>query len=179
LVAFLSISVGILVFILLIQYLVYRNKITKHENNLNSKYNGRIESLVQEVSKQKTTAESLHTQVVELAYEAGGERKRIKKKLNQQRATVKGQLGERLIGLSDDFPYQPSDMFPLAPPFDWLVVDGYSAGAEEFNLIFAEVKTGKATLNKNEQKIKDAIKAGRLTYKVFRVEPKITVTEEK
>lgn len=123
--------------------------------------------------------DSLGAQVSELTYAAGGERKRIKNKLNQQRATVKGQLGERLIGLSDDFPYQPSDMFPLAPPFDWLIVEGYSKDASDFNIVFAEVKTGKATLNKNEQKIKDAILGGRVTYKVFRVEPKITVTEEK
>lgn len=174
----LLVLVGTLGFLLLIQRLVYRSKITNHKNNLNSTYAGRIEGLIQESSKYKTMVDNLGIQVSELTHAAGGERKRIKKKLNQQRATVKGQLGERLIGPSDDFPYQPSDMFPLAPPFDWLVVDGYSEGAPEFNIVFAEVKTGKATLNKNEQKIKDAILGGRVTYKVFRVEPKITVTEE-
>jgi len=104
--------------------------------------------------------------------------KQTKKRLDVQRVVLKGKIAERLVKLAKNLPYNPSDLFPQAPPLDWLILDGYSEDKDEFTVIFAEIKTGEAKMNANERKIKKAVQAGRVEYKVLRAEAHVEVKED-
>ena len=91
--------------------------------------------------------------------------------LRASRRVLKGQAAEQLAPLTDGFPYLPSDARFLGSPFDYLIFDGLSDddGDGEVEIVFLEIKTGRAKLSARETKIKRAVEAGRVRWEELRL----------
>lgn len=89
--------------------------------------------------------------------------------LDRSRAILKGQAAEQLAPLSDDFGYLPNEARFLGSPIDYLIFDGISDQDEELEIVFLEVKSGKAQLTARERKVRDAVEEGRVRWEELRL----------
>lgn len=88
--------------------------------------------------------------------------------VKRSRAVLGGQVGERFAPHFPDFPYDPTEVRFLGTPVDYVAFKGSSCG-EITEIAFVEVKTGEATLTKVERSLRDAVKAGKVTWMEYRV----------
>jgi hypothetical protein len=88
--------------------------------------------------------------------------------------TLKGRIAEQLAPLLPEFPYDPSDARFLGNPIDYIVFEGYGAvqsrQADDLeSVVFVEVKNGRASLSREQRRIRDCIKAGRVRWDEIRI----------
>lgn len=81
------------------------------------------------------------------------------------RAVVRGQITEQVTPLLDGFGWDPADARFLGKPVDYVVFDGYSevrAGERDRlrQIVFVDVKTGRAGLSKVERRVKACVERG-------------------
>jgi hypothetical protein len=76
-----------------------------------------------------------------------------------------GQIAEHLVPFVAGFRYNPKDAKFLGMPIDYIVF-------AEDKVVFLEVKTGGARLNKTQQRIKEQIESGKVVWEEFRLEAK-------
>ncbi len=88
--------------------------------------------------------------------------------VKQSAATTLGYVSEKVAPLLPQFPYTHKDLVFLGKGVDYICFDGLSQGRVR-QIIFLEIKTGKSTLNANEQRIKDAIDKGRVSWETLRI----------
>lgn len=94
----------------------------------------------------------------------------------RSRYVLKGKIAEHMVPmLSDVFRYDPSDARFIGAPIDYLIFDGYTevkdaASSRPITVILADIKTGNATLNRTEKKIKEAVEAGRVKWETIRLD---------
>ena len=100
----------------------------------------------------------------------------VQSSLDTQRPIVKGQIGENIAPYMKDFikNYHPGDVrFLGGEPVDYIVYKNYVLAKNKDEkieeIVFVEVKTGKAQLNSIERKIKEAIEKKRVRYDVIRL----------
>ena len=100
----------------------------------------------------------------------------IQSSLDTQRPIVKGQIGENIAPYMKEFikNYHPGDVrFLGGEPVDYIVYKNYVLAKNKDEkieeIVFVEVKTGKAQLNSIERKIKEAIEKKRVRYDVIRL----------
>ena len=98
-------------------------------------------------------------------------KQRVDKALNVQRSVVKGNVWEQIAPHLPEFEYNPADARFLGNPVDYIVFSGMSDG-EDVDVVIIDVKTGKAQLNTNQRRIRDAINNGRVSFKIIRLENK-------
>ncbi len=89
--------------------------------------------------------------------------------LASSRRVLKGQAAEQLAPLSAEFDYLPSDARFLGSPIDYLVFDGLSEDEGPVEIVFLEVKTGKARLTAREARVREAVLAGRVRWEELRL----------
>ena len=95
---------------------------------------------------------------------------------DRSRYVLKGKIAEHLVPLYREvFKYDPSDARFLGAPIDYIIFDGYTAvkdGAsdEPITVILADIKTGNATLNHTERKIKEAVESGRVRWETIQLD---------
>jgi predicted Holliday junction resolvase-like endonuclease len=95
---------------------------------------------------------------------------------DRSRYVLKGKIAEHMVPLlSDVFKYDPSDARFIGAPIDYLIFDGYSAvkdnnSDDPITVILADIKTGNATLNRTERKIKEAVEAGRVRWETIQLD---------
>jgi predicted Holliday junction resolvase-like endonuclease len=77
-------------------------------------------------------------------------------------------VNEKIAPLLPEFPYLFKDLVYVGKGFDYLVIDGLSEGKIR-DIVLLEIKSGKSQLNKNERMIRDAVKAGKVSYQVLRM----------
>jgi len=73
-----------------------------------------------------------------------------------------GKIGENLAPFVKGWPWDPKDFRFLGNP-----VDGVQFNDDE--VIFVEIKTGKARLSKSQKYFKDLVKAGKVSFVTFKV----------
>ena len=78
-----------------------------------------------------------------------------------------GFLGEALLPLHESFPVDPKTMRFLGSPIDYISFD-----YETDMITFVEVKTGESQLNENQRAVKKMIEAGKVQFKVVRLNEK-------
>lgn len=94
----------------------------------------------------------------------------------RSRYVLKGKIAEHMVPLlSDVFKYDPSDARFIGAPIDYLIFDGYTAvkdnsSDDPITVILADIKTGNATLNRTERKIKEAVEAGRVRWETIQLD---------
>jgi len=84
------------------------------------------------------------------------------------RSVLTGKFSEQLAPFMPDFPYSPTEARFIGSPIDFIVFQGMD-GKEIEEVVFVEVKTGKAQLSKTERILRDAIKAKRVRWEEYRV----------
>jgi predicted Holliday junction resolvase-like endonuclease len=95
---------------------------------------------------------------------------------DRSRYVLKGKIAEHMIPMYRDvFKYDPSDARFLGAPIDYIIFDGYSAvkdsnSDEPITVILADIKTGNATLNRTERKIKEAVEQGRVRWETIQLD---------
>ena len=88
--------------------------------------------------------------------------------VKRSQSVTRGKVTECLIPYFPDFPYNPKDARFLGTPVDLIVFDGLSDADEVENVVFIEIKTGKAAaLSKRERAVRECIKAGRVQYTII------------
>lgn len=99
--------------------------------------------------------------------------------IKRSKRTLLGKLWEQVSPYLPKFPFRPSDMKFLGSPIDFVIFDGASENDIK-QVIFLEVKSGDSKLSTQERKLKQAIEAGKVTWKLFNVDKpeKIRIQEE-
>lgn len=88
--------------------------------------------------------------------------------VEQSKAVTRGQIYEQLVPFLPEFEFNPKDAQFLGKPVDFVVFDGLDEG-DLRRIVFVEVKTGAATLNTRERRVRDAIRQGRVEWTEIRV----------
>ena len=86
----------------------------------------------------------------------------------KQRATIKGQITETIAPWSMTVVNSVSELNFLGNPIDFIGFKGLD-GDDDIDIKFIEVKSGKSKLNKNQRRIKDAIKEKRIDWVEVRI----------
>ena len=100
----------------------------------------------------------------------------VQETLRRSSATIKGQIGERFAPLVPDFGYEPADARFLGSPVDYIVFDGLSKEQIK-GIAFVEVKTGAGKLTPYQRQVREAIEAGRVTWRLLQM-PELVVERE-
>jgi hypothetical protein len=82
-----------------------------------------------------------------------------------------GLISQQLAPLLPGFKYSPKDVQWVGGTMDCIVWDGLEMSMEDgrdIDIVFIDVKTGRATISSRQRRIKDAIDAGRVRFEVFR-----------
>ena len=94
------------------------------------------------------------------------------KKLATERATITttavniGKILEKVLPTMDDFKWALPDCRFLGDPIDLVTFNGCCENKIE-SISFIEVKSGRATLNKNQRRVRDAVQDKSVLYEVF------------
>ena len=97
--------------------------------------------------------------------------------IKKSRAVLGGQFSEQLAPFLPDFPYLPTEARFIGKPIDFLVFKGM----DEKNIsevVFVEVKSGKARINPVEKTLKDAIQNKKVSWAEYRIPEEITKRQE-
>lgn len=94
--------------------------------------------------------------------------------LIRSRNVVSGKVQEHLVPFFPEFLelFNPRDARFLGSPIDFVVFAGLDEGEECRDVVLVEVKTGKSALSKRERQVRDAVEAGRVSYKLIRIAPR-------
>ncbi|MCK9272320.1 hypothetical protein M0P65_02125 [Candidatus Gracilibacteria bacterium] len=99
-----------------------------------------------------------------------GEVKRYKiDAIKRSKSAILGEVYEKIIPFLKNFTYNPKDMVFIGKGFDYLILDGLSAGDLK-EIIFFEIKSGSSSLNKNERMIQRTILQKNIKYEEFKLE---------
>ncbi len=93
--------------------------------------------------------------------------------IQRSRAVLAGQFSEQLAPYLPDFPFKPTEARFIGKPIDFLVFHGM----DEKNIdevVFVEVKSGKANLNSHERKLKEVIKEKKVRWAEYRIPEELT-----
>ena len=90
--------------------------------------------------------------------------------VRRSRSTVSGQVIEYLAPFFPGWPaeFNPRDAEFIGKPVDFLIFDGLDQG-REVNIVLVEVKPGRSNLNTNQRRVRDAIRASRVTWREVRL----------
>ncbi len=95
----------------------------------------------------------------------------------KSRAVLGGQFSEQLAPYLPDFNYLPTECRFLGKPIDLICFKGMNE-KEISEVVFIEVKSGKAKLNSQEKKLKEAIEKKKVRWEEYRVPENLTDIED-
>lgn len=97
----------------------------------------------------------------------------VKESVNKSRSILRGKTTEQLVPLTEEFlkEFIPSDAKFLGSPIDYVIFSGAGSitdGEEkDIEIIFMDIKTGKARLTKVQRAIKKAVEEKRIRWKTL------------
>ncbi len=91
----------------------------------------------------------------------------------KSRAVLGGQFSENLAPYLPNFPYLPTECRFLGKPTDFIVFKGMDEKKID-EVIFVEVKSGKAKLSSQERNLKEAIEKKRVKFEEYRIPEELT-----
>ena len=95
---------------------------------------------------------------------------------DRSRYVLKGKIAEHMIPMVPEvFKHNPSDARFIGAPIDYLIFDGYTEvkdgdSTKQITVILADIKTGDASLNRTERRIKEAVEQGRVRWETIRID---------
>lgn len=104
-------------------------------------------------------------------YTDGDVERARKDALDRSHSIVSGKVAENLAPFFPELvsQFNPRDARFLGGPLDFIVFDGLDEGGEVRRVVFVEVKTGNASLQSRERRVRDAIQAGHVEYELLRL----------
>jgi predicted Holliday junction resolvase-like endonuclease len=130
-----------------------------------------LETLYEELNKK------IKIQISEIENKHKLEIKKARKEsVEKSRAVIRGQATEHLAPyIIDDI--NPKDCRFMGNPIDYVVFDGLSDVTDKVTkdvkeVIFVDIKTGKSNLTTVQRRIRDAIKDGRVSFRVVNPDEK-------
>ncbi|MBR9693075.1 hypothetical protein GOV07_04050 [Candidatus Woesearchaeota archaeon] len=93
--------------------------------------------------------------------------------IKRSRAVLSGQFSEQLAPFLPDFPWKPTEARFIGKPIDFLVFKGMDE-KDISEVVFVEVKSSKSQLSSVERKLRDAIKAKKVSWEEYRIPSKVT-----
>jgi predicted Holliday junction resolvase-like endonuclease len=81
---------------------------------------------------------------------------------------ILGEVYEKVLPALPNFPYAPKDMVFIGKGCDYIIFDGLTEGHLR-EILFLELKSGKAVLNTNERMIRDAVDRKKVRYTEYRI----------
>lgn len=97
-----------------------------------------------------------------------GSARRVKTALRRSRAVLGGLAAEQVAPWLPGFPCNPADARFIGKPVDFVSFPGAAEGREVREILFVEVKTGRADLSAREKDIRRAVEQGHVRYVVYR-----------
>lgn len=97
--------------------------------------------------------------------------------IQKSRAVLGGQFSEQLAPYLPDFPFNPTEARFIGKPIDFLVFKGMDE-KDIKEVIFVEVKSGKAKMNAVEKTLKNVIDEGKIRWHEYRIPEDITRKKE-
>ena len=91
----------------------------------------------------------------------------------KSRAVLGGQFSEQLAPYLPDFPFSPTEVRFLGKPIDFVVFKGMDEKRID-EVVFVEVKSGKAKINAHEKNLKNAIEKKRVRWEEYRIPEDVT-----
>ncbi|MEK6899231.1 MAG: Holliday junction resolvase-like protein [Nanoarchaeota archaeon] len=91
----------------------------------------------------------------------------------KSRAVLGGQFSEQLAPYLPDFDYLPTECRFIGKPIDFIVFKGMDEKKID-EVVFVEVKSGKAKLNEHERNLKETIEKKRVRWVEYRVPEELT-----
>ena len=85
------------------------------------------------------------------------------------RSAIFGEVYEKILPALPNFPYAPKDMVFIGKGCDYIIFDGLSEWSLR-EIIFLELKSGNATLNKNEKAIQYLVDHHRVRFSEYRID---------
>jgi predicted Holliday junction resolvase-like endonuclease len=93
--------------------------------------------------------------------------------ISRSRSVLGGMFSENLAPFLPDFPFKPNECSFLGKPIDFVVFKG-SDEKQIDEVVFVEVKSGKAKLNSQEKNLKETIEKKRVRWEEYRIPEEIT-----
>lgn len=99
--------------------------------------------------------------------------KTVKESVNKSRSILRGKTTEHFAPISEEFlkEFVPSDAKFIGSPIDYIIFSGAGSitdGEEkEIEIVFMDIKTGKAKLTKVQRAIKKAVEEKRIRWKTL------------
>ena len=87
--------------------------------------------------------------------------------VRRSRSILGGLAAEQLAPYLPGFPFDPTEVRFIGRPVDFIAFVGASAGKIE-EVVFVEVKSGKASLSSIELSLREAIRGGRVRWDEYR-----------
>ncbi len=108
----------------------------------------------------------LRQQIKDRKLELSQARERMTKRAQNTAAAVNlGKIVEKIAPSFSGFSHVSSDCRALFEPIDYLIFQGLTKNRKVDSLLFVDVKSGGARLNKAQRSIKQAVTAGAVTFK--------------
>ncbi len=130
-------------------------------------YEGRVRQLVESHEAYIRQLSESHRKEIEQAR---------RQSVEQSRRTLKGQIAEQLVPLLPGFEFLPSDARFIGHPVDYVVFHGYTdlrdgnGRAENLEVVILDIKRNSASLTKEQKAILEAVRAGRVSFQVVRID---------
>jgi len=99
----------------------------------------------------------------------------VKDSVNKSRSILRGKTTEQLVPLTEEFlkEFIPSDAKFLGSPIDYVIFSGAGSVTDgedkDIEIIFMDIKTGKARLTKVQRAIKKAVEEKRIRWKTLEI----------
>jgi predicted Holliday junction resolvase-like endonuclease len=93
--------------------------------------------------------------------------------IQRSRSVLGGQFSEQLAPYLPNFPFSPAECRFIGKPVDLIVFSGMDE-KKISEVVFVEVKSGKAGLNSQEKNLKNAILAKNVRWEEYRVPDEVT-----
>ncbi len=96
--------------------------------------------------------------------------------VEQSRHTIKGQISEQMAPLLPGFEFSSSDARFIGDPVDYVVFHGYTdlrdgnGSADGVEVVILDIKRNMARLTREQQAVMGAIEAGRVSFRIVRVD---------
>lgn len=91
----------------------------------------------------------------------------------KSRAVLGGHFSENLAPFLPNFPFLPNECRFIGKPIDFIVFKGMDEKQIE-EVVFVEVKSGKASLSQQEKNLKETIKNKRVRWEEYRIPEELT-----
>ncbi|HRX64007.1 MAG TPA: Holliday junction resolvase-like protein [Candidatus Absconditabacterales bacterium] len=91
-----------------------------------------------------------------------------KNAVERSKNVLMGQVNEKIAPILPNFPYNYKDLVFIGKGIDYVVFDGLSTGNLR-EIVFLEIKSGVANLNRNERMVKNCISSGNISYDILRI----------